>query len=223
MFTAPLDQDPVEILRLLRNLVAIGVVSEVDAESYSVRATVGDNETDWIRWGAARAGDDVDWWVPSVGEEVVLLSPGGDLERAVLLCALYSADVQPPSTDASQRVTTYAGGGRVVVDKSTNTATISGFDVINATASQKITATAPEISAVAETKITLDAPNVYCTGNLDVGKGFTAASAGGGETAVFKSPVDFQGSTVQHNGINIGGTHKHPGVETGDGETGGPQ
>ena len=223
MFTAPLDQDPVEILRLLRNLVTIGVVSNVDAEGYLVRVAVGRNETDWIRWGVARAGDDVSWWVPSVGEEVVLLSPGGDLECAVLLCALYSADVPPPSNDAGQRVISFAGGGKLLIDKTNNAAAISGFDSISATANKKITATAPEIDAVATSKITFDTPMVYCTGGLDVAKGFTAASAGGGETAVFKSPVDFRGSTVQHNGTNIGENHRHGGVENGEGTTEGPQ
>ncbi|EGO6390932.1 phage baseplate assembly protein V [Salmonella enterica] len=268
MFTAPLDQDPVEIVRLLRNLVAIGTVSEIKADNLSVRVAVGDNETDWIRWGVARAGDDVTWWTPSIGEEVVLLSPGGDLERAILLCSLYSSDVPPPSYDANQRVTTYVSGGRVIVDKTTNTADISGFDVISATANKqisatapiitataskeidasaptisatasteikasaptitatatgKITATAPEITAAATVSITLDTPNVVCTGSVSVAKGFTSGTGGGGEPAVFKSPVEFNGATVTHAGVNIGNTHEHGGVENGDGATGGPQ
>ncbi|PNL03594.1 hypothetical protein CEQ28_023210 [Hafnia alvei] len=56
MFTPPLDQDPVELSRLLRNLVAIGVIFAIDAEKFTVRVSVGGNETDWIRWGVQRAG-----------------------------------------------------------------------------------------------------------------------------------------------------------------------
>ncbi|PNL03593.1 hypothetical protein CEQ28_023205 [Hafnia alvei] len=180
--------------------------------------------------GCTACGDDATWWAPSVGEEVLLLSPGGNLEQAVVICSMYSADAPPQSTNANQRVTAYASGGRVVVDKSNNAATLSGFDTISASASQSIvasapsieadasqsiTASAPTIKAVATTSITLDTPVAICTGSLEVKKGFTAGSGGGGETAVFKSPVDFQGATVSHAGVNIGNTHVHSGVETG--------
>lgn len=35
--------------------------------------------------------------------------------------------------------------------------------------------------------------------------------------------LDVNGSSVQHNGINIGDTHTHPGVDSGPNSTGGPQ
>ncbi|WP_082814689.1 phage baseplate assembly protein V [Collimonas fungivorans] len=46
--------------------------------------------TTWLRWVTHRAGDARTWWSPSVGEQVVLLLPGGDLTAGVILQAVYS-------------------------------------------------------------------------------------------------------------------------------------
>ncbi len=69
-----------EIMRLITNLIRTGVVTEVDREHWLCRVKTGDLETNWINWLTLRAGNARTWWRPSEGEQVVLLSLGGNLE-----------------------------------------------------------------------------------------------------------------------------------------------
>lgn len=105
-----------ELYRLLMNLIRVGTVSEIDPVKYVARVKTGANETDWIRWGAQRAGDGVTWWAPSVGEQVVILSPGGELENAFIAFSLYASDALPPDSGLTSRVTTYPDGARESYD-----------------------------------------------------------------------------------------------------------
>ncbi|HDL8750097.1 TPA: phage baseplate assembly protein V, partial [Yersinia enterocolitica] len=45
-----------EILRLLRNLIRIGTVAEVDLDQALCRVATGDNITGWLNWLTLRAG-----------------------------------------------------------------------------------------------------------------------------------------------------------------------
>lgn len=69
-----------EIMRLITNLIRTGVVTEVDRENWLCRVKTGELETNWISWLTLRAGNARTWWRPSEGEQVVLLSLGGNLE-----------------------------------------------------------------------------------------------------------------------------------------------
>lgn len=75
-----------EIMRLITNLIRTGVVTEVDRKNWLCRVKTGDLETNWISWLTLRAGNARTWWRPSEGEQVVLLSLGGNTnqQRVVL-------------------------------------------------------------------------------------------------------------------------------------------
>ncbi len=100
-----------EIMRLITNLIRTGVVTEVDRENWLCRVKTGDLETNWINWLTLRAGNARTWWKPSEGEQVVLLSLGGNLETAFALPAVYSNQFAPPSTSADACVTEHPDGG----------------------------------------------------------------------------------------------------------------
>lgn len=78
-----------EIMRLITNLIRTGVVTEVDRTNWLCRVKTGDLETNWISWLTLRAGNARTWWRPSEGEQVVLLSMGGNLETAFALPPIY--------------------------------------------------------------------------------------------------------------------------------------
>jgi len=65
----------------------------------------------------------------------------------------------------------------------------------------------------------MDAPNTVCTGNLTVAKSLSMGGSGG--TATLKGNVAMSGGTLTHDGKNIGESHKHSGVQTGGGNSGG--
>ncbi|MCC5811320.1 MAG: phage baseplate assembly protein V [Ectothiorhodospiraceae bacterium] len=106
-----------EALRLINNLIRIGVVHELDAPSARVRVAIGDIVTDWLPWAVARAGADRSWWAPSEGEQVLVLSPGGDLAAGVVIGALYQSAHPAPAADRQVRRTVFANGTVIELDQ----------------------------------------------------------------------------------------------------------
>jgi len=100
-----------EIMRLITNLIRTGIVSEVDPDKWQCRVKTGDLETNWINWLTFRAGNTRTWWQPSIGEQVVLLSLGGNLETAFALPAIYSDAFPPPDYSENGSTTVFNDGG----------------------------------------------------------------------------------------------------------------
>lgn len=106
-----------EIDRRLANMIRLGTIAELDEANALVTVAVGDMKTDWLPWRASRAGGNVAWHAPEVGEQVILLSPSGDLGQAVVLGSLYqSAHPANANTKDVQRMT-YADGTVVEYDR----------------------------------------------------------------------------------------------------------
>lgn len=116
-----------ESARLLQNLIRVGTVIQVDYVQYVARVKTGANKTDWIRWGVQRAGDAQTWWAPSVGEQVVILSPGGDLENAFIAFSLYGSEALPPDTSQTSHVTCYPDGAKESYDPASGMKNITGI------------------------------------------------------------------------------------------------
>lgn len=97
----PQNESPYELGRKLENLIRRGTVHAVRGKPAGVRVQSGDNITDWLPWLTVRAGG-VDggrmWDAPVVGEQVVVLSQGGDLAQGVVLLGLAS-DAMPDGSD----------------------------------------------------------------------------------------------------------------------------
>jgi len=87
-----------ELLRLIHNLIRLGTIAEVDHDAARVRVRSGELLTAWRPWIECRAGSTRDWNPPTVGEQVVLFSPGGDLAASVVLAGLFS-DANPAPAD----------------------------------------------------------------------------------------------------------------------------
>ncbi len=88
-----------ELLRLIHNLIRLGTIAEVDHAAARVRVRAGELLTAWRPWIECRAGTTRDWDPPTVGEQVVLFSPGGDPAGAVVLTGLFS-DAHPAPADS---------------------------------------------------------------------------------------------------------------------------
>mgnify|MGYP005845114205 CR=1 FL=1 len=91
------DQD-----RRLAGLVRIGRVTEVDPATARARIALGGQAvSDWLPWTASRAGSISEWSPPAVGEQVVVLSPGGESNQAVIVGSLFSAANGQASNDGA--------------------------------------------------------------------------------------------------------------------------
>lgn len=187
-----------ELMRLLENVLRVGIVAEISEDGKSVRVQSGELKTTWLRWKTCRAGDFKIWCPPSVGEQVLLGSIGGNPETAVLLGSLYSNDNNAPSASLKQMVITAPDGARFEYDAEVSALTASGMK----------TATIQ-----AETKVTLDTAEVECTNHL---KAKTFDFTEGGKMA---GDVTHSGGSLSSNG-KVLHLHKHPGDS--GGQTGAP-
>ena len=103
-----------DLYRLVNNLIRIGTIVEVDHQKARARVKTGGNTTGWQKWVTLRAGTTTEWNPPTVGEQVVLLSPGGDLAQAVILVGLFTSNAPSQSPDEHKRV--YPDGGMFIYD-----------------------------------------------------------------------------------------------------------
>lgn len=109
-----------ELQRLQGNLIRLGAVAEVDLVAARCRVATGDILTDWIPWFVPRAGQTIEWSAPSVGEQVMLLSPGGDTHGAVALRGIYSADFAAPGSADTTHLVRFPDGALVEYDDATH-------------------------------------------------------------------------------------------------------
>lgn len=82
--TPPYDEEPIDPAAILR----LGTIASIDLQSGEVEVDTGEVRTAPIPFSTSRAGNTRIWSPPSVGEQVMLLCPGGDIEGAVALGAI---------------------------------------------------------------------------------------------------------------------------------------
>ena len=105
-----------ELLRLIQNLLRFGSIAEVDhgvpnERLPAVRVRSGALLTGWLPWAGGRAGTTRDWSPPTVGEQVMILSPGGDLANGVAMPSLFQLSAPPPTNDPSKIARQFPDGG----------------------------------------------------------------------------------------------------------------
>lgn len=106
-----------KLKRQVNSLVRYAVVTEVNG--ITARCAIDGNAahiTAPLRWLTQRAGDSKDWWAPSIGEQVLVISPSGEMAAGVILPALYSTANEAPSTNKNERVISLPDGAHISYD-----------------------------------------------------------------------------------------------------------
>lgn len=183
-----------DLKRRVSNAVIVGVVSSVDHKKHRYRVKAGDLESDWLPMTTSRAGGTRTYSSLTKGEQVVVAAPNGDLSQGIIIGSLATNDTQAADAGNVHR-TVYDDGTVIDYDHDAKSYTMT----------------------VAE------------------GGSFTLQMAGGAQVIAdgnaithkaakhtFEGEVEFVGSSVTHNGVNIGDTHKHTGVQPGSAQTGLP-
>lgn len=145
--------DIATLSRLLENLIRIGTISAVDHDAALCRVESGGLESQWVPWVEHRAGQTRTWDPPTVGEQVILLSPSGEPAAGVALRGLYRSAHPAPSASATEHVIDYPDGARIAYDHASGALTASGIQTATIEAS---------------VSVTLDTPLTHCTGDLTV-------------------------------------------------------
>ncbi|HBK4690057.1 TPA: phage baseplate assembly protein V [Serratia marcescens] len=185
--------DAAELIRLLENLIRVGVVTAIDEDNKRVRVATGGLDTTWLRWNAQRAGAFNIWMPPSLGEQVWLLCIGGNPETAIIGGSLYSNDHPAPGGSRNEMVITAPDGAKFRYDADAGELEVSGVKTAKLTA---------------EVKVTLDSPVVECT-NLLKTRQFDVSE--GGE---MHGDFNHTGGTFVSNGVKVD-DHDHGGVQRG--------
>ena len=108
-----MNYEPSSIADRLAHLIRLATVREVDVAAARIRVELMDEITSWIPWTVKRAGTVRQWSIPSVGEQLVLLCPEGNIEQAIAIPALYQDNFSAPSDDPNQHLTIYGDGARI--------------------------------------------------------------------------------------------------------------
>ena len=98
-----LHQDMTEAERRMSNVALKGRVVELDAVRARVRVQAGAITTGWLPFVTARAGHDRTWHAPEPGEQVLVLSPCGDLNQGVVVGSIYRAEHPAPANRPRSR------------------------------------------------------------------------------------------------------------------------
>lgn len=197
-----------ELARALRNMIRTGIIVETDLDTGRCRVQTGGIKTDWLQWLTHRAGRSRTWWAPSIGEQVLILAVGGELDTAFVLPGIYSDDHPAPSASADGWLVEFPDGAVIGYEPETSALTVSGIQTAAITASASITATAPVVTVKASTRITLDTPEVVCTNKLTTG---TLEVKQGG---TMSGDIEHSGGTFKSNGVQID-KHDHGNVQSG--------
>lgn len=197
-----------EILRLLRNLIRIGTVAEVDLDNALCRVATGENITGWLNWLTLRAGQSRSWWAPSLGEQVLILSLGGELDTAFVLPGIFSDDFPPPSASADGLYLSFPDGATLHYEPDSGELLADGIKTAVINASKSVNATAPNIICAASVKILLDTPEVECTNNL------TTATLNVKKGGKMSGDIEHSGGKFSSNGVVLD-KHDHGSVQRG--------
>ena len=114
--------DVAELARRLANVVRAGTVAEVDPGGVRARVRYAADPagspvlSGWLRWIGHAAGADRGWRPPSVGEQVLLLAPYGELSAGWILPGAYSDAFPAPDASGAKHVLAYRDGARIQYD-----------------------------------------------------------------------------------------------------------
>lgn len=221
-----------DLERRLQNLIRVGVIFEVQhANPPRVRVRLGNEggiETEFLPWITARAGETRNWCPPTVGEQVVVFSPGGDLLNGLALPAINSDSITPPDTSATTHVVSYPDGARVSYDHSSGHMEISGIKTLSVIAAEKILFDVPESEFTGN--VTIDGNLLTkgwakIMGLLTYLSGLSGTGGAGGKTQI-AGDIQHTSGTIQTDGDMLAGNislkgHRHKENGQGGGVTDG--
>lgn len=223
-----------ELARLIQNLIRLGTVTEVQYQiPPRVRVKTGELETNWLVWGERRAGTTRTWDPPTIGEQVILLSPGGDLTGSVVWPAVNSDAHPVPTTDKNVHMVEYPDGATCAYNHQDGKMRVAGIKNLVIEAAEQVTINCNAAVINANESVDINCPKntvngeLTVTGLLTYQSGMVGSGGAGGSTAITgnithnSGNYTHTGGKLSSNGVVLD-THKHDGVLAGGDQTGEP-
>lgn len=112
--------DPRDTQRLIGDLAREGTIASVNLANGTCRVQIADELTTGdIPWLCSRVGNTSVWSPPSVGEQVLVLAPEADTERAIVIGSL-SSDANPHPANDSSTLIEFEDGATISYDPATH-------------------------------------------------------------------------------------------------------
>lgn len=99
----------------IEEMIRFGTIAEVDLATGRCVVDTGDVQTSNVRWQEVRAGDTRTWSPPTVGEQVILLCPGGEIDGAIALRGVHQ-DAFPPAGASLRELIQFKDGAVLAYD-----------------------------------------------------------------------------------------------------------
>ena len=128
--------------RRVGNVVRVGTVVSVDPGRATAVVSFGELQSPPMPVGQLSAGIIQFWWMPSAGEQVVVVAESGDLAQGVIVASLYAGNA--PSVDGAVPNINLNGGKMIVQGdiEVTGDVIASGVSLVHHTHSGVLTGTA---------------------------------------------------------------------------------
>ncbi|MBU1605812.1 MAG: phage baseplate assembly protein V [Alphaproteobacteria bacterium] len=186
----PHDEEPVDAGAIVR----IGRIAAVDLAAGTVIVEAGEVRTAAIPFSAGRAGKTRVWSPPSVGEQVLLLCPGGDIEGAIAIGAI-AQNAFPLAGSTLRELIAFEDGALIAYDPEDHQLDI-------------LLPAGAKIRMVASAGVEIEG-DVSITGDLAIEGNATITGKLTAEQDVLRG-----GKSLK--------SHKHGGIQSGNGLTGEP-
>lgn len=98
--------------RRLAAMLSVGRVTAVNGAGATARVDIGPLKSPDLPVGQIAAGARAFWWMPAVGDQVLVAAPSGDLAQGIIVCGLYAQNA--PSADVAVPKIALAGGKMVI-------------------------------------------------------------------------------------------------------------
>ena len=141
-----------DLARRLANIIRIGQIFEIDYEIAKARVKIGELETDWLPWITANSGNNKNWNPPEIDEQVIVLSPCGELNQGVILPSLYRGSAS--ETYGETQSITFSDGSKISFNRSSGNLDLD----IKGNATIKVMGNAQ-----------IEATNITMKGNVELG------------------------------------------------------
>lgn len=222
------ELSPVELYRLLANMIRTGRVEQVRTGSATnparCRVRTGELLTTWLPWVSPAAGGSVQtrhWRTPAVGEPCLLLAPGGDLAQAVALPGLFSDDMPQGAVSEDVERHDFSASDFWEHNRQSSTLRFEIAAAIELKVGASVLHITPEGTTLTTPEFTIDSPTSTFTGAVTVNGLLTynagmAGKAGQGGSNTIQGGFAVTGGQITHNGKRVDDGHTHPDAHGGN-------
>ena len=122
-----LDFEITELHRRVANMIQLGRVCETDYSGAipRVRVAIGQLKTAWLPVLVQRAGEDISSWLLDEDEQVLILSPSGDISQGVVLGAINQQHSPAVNQTADTHQVNYGDGAVISYDRTQHQLTVT--------------------------------------------------------------------------------------------------